>query len=150
MEKNWIKWKRCTSSIPIWSVATVFFIFSKERLKNLKKLTKKYANLACMISRAVHACRHVDWPKQFKTARKTKLHICWTFGEVLTWFGRAMIHWKNVIKHNGQANKQTNKRTSKQLPNHIRICVCIDRSYPEIVKYCYTSDLMLYHWFVWN
>ena len=28
-------------SIPIWSVASVFFIFSKERLQNVKKLTKK-------------------------------------------------------------------------------------------------------------
>ena len=77
----------------------IFFIFSKERLRNYKKNTKKSskkdAKVAFTVSRAVHATGHVHWPNKFKTAWETKLQICWRFGEVQTSFYHSMDKWKN-------------------------------------------------------
>ena len=65
--KKLIKWKSCASSIPIWSVASVFsfsvrkgFKMAAEDIQNVKKLTKKvgknsvhvFTRCACTRARA--------------------------------------------------------------------------------------------------
>ena len=54
-----------------------------------------------MFSRAVRANGNVHDPVCYKSTQETKVG---RFGEFLTWFGRAMIHWKNVT--DGQTVKQ--------------------------------------------
>ena len=78
-----------------------------------KKIQNKGSKVGCMFPCAVRAYGHVHWPKQFKTAWETKLHICWKFGKVQTLFGCSMNTWKNMTDKltNGQTDKQTDKQT---------------------------------------
>ena len=59
-----------------------------------------------MFSHAVCAHRYVHWPKQFKTAWETNLHICWRFGGVHTSIGWAEDMQENMTDR--QKNKWTN------------------------------------------
>ena len=105
--KKWIKPKSCTTSIPIWSVASVFFIFSKERLQNDKKIPKNVTKVTCTFSCAVRECAHVHTHKHYKSTWETPRTISWKFGQVWTSFGRAMDTWKKCYFCHRQTRKQT-------------------------------------------
>ena len=98
--------------ISYWRLCVHFFNFSQGRhqsdKKTWQKRSQKCTKVACTFSCTVRAGGQVSWPKQFKTAWDTKLHICWKFGEVRTSFGRAMDTWKKVLLLS-KADRQTNR-----------------------------------------
>ena len=64
-EIKFMKQKSCTMLIPTLSVASVFLIFSQERLKKRRKIiflkvAEKGRKVGCTFSHAVRACVHVN------------------------------------------------------------------------------------------
>ena len=117
MEKGKNAWKKlCLFNT--YLEPGLFFSFSVTKCLKIKiKKAKKGTKVGCTFSGDVLARWHLHWPKLFKTAWETKLHIFWRFGEVRTSIGHIM----DTQKTNRQTNRWTERWANWQMSNLFRL-----------------------------
>ena len=132
-------------AIPIWSVASVFFIFSKGRLQKVKKLTKNVGKNSVHVFTRCACTRACAMLRAYLICLGDK-----SFHLVKVWWRSEVILLSHdpLKKCNRRTSGQAKGQASKQA-NNCQIYIRMEHNIPLFIKPLYTFNLKTLADFNW-